>query len=115
MHDRNEVNPRWVYHCVQSLLSVRLKPELMLDGEVDRLHPLLLLEEDPESHIADAVAMAGSGSIESGGEHEAELPAVEHVVDIKKEARAPWTDDEVRLMIELKGAGLTHEQVAVRE
>lgn len=26
-----------MYHCVQSLLSVRLKPELMLDGEVDRL------------------------------------------------------------------------------
>lgn len=113
MPDRNEVNPRWVYHCVQSLLSVRLKPELMLDGEVGRLHSLL--EEDSESHVADAVDVAGSESIVTGGEHEVELPLIEHVVEIKKEARAPWTDDEVRLMIELKGAGLTHEQVAVRE
>lgn len=131
-----------MYHCVQSLLSVHLKPELMLDGKVERLLPF----ENDAAHsgrensrgVIDAELPEGSSSRSSPSslsslssistlsqvsdadvdvalsDHE-EATVAGHVADaVFKDAKTPWTDDDIRRMIELKAQGHTHEQVAVR-
>lgn len=147
----HEINPRWVYHCVQSLLSIQLKPELMLDGKVDRLLPFptttarsatfsIQGQGDEDDQHADAEPTGTTGSTLSStlssvstmtelyeaavdvdtatsSEHSGDdgvgvLSFVPQSVTTK-EAKTPWSEDDIRTMIELKSSGLTHEQVAV--
>ncbi|ROW06676.1 hypothetical protein VPNG_06736 [Cytospora leucostoma] len=114
--ESQRINLRWFYTCVQSLLTIELKPELLEDGQVDRL-PLPNEQIDTESGI-DA-----SSPCSSSAKHDAPLretsaersvTADDEPAVAMKDARAPWEEDELRQLIQLKDSGLRHREIARR-
>ncbi|KAF3761353.1 hypothetical protein M406DRAFT_333421 [Cryphonectria parasitica EP155] len=128
-------NPRWLYHCVQSILSIYFKPELMLDGKIERL--------------TAAAAAAATHAAQQDSQEEEECadtaepsaPQHAHVVDLSaspddtapqkdaaaavfrrpavpappvREGSLAWTEDDIKQMVQLKASGLTHKEVAHR-
>lgn len=138
---RQTINTRWIYHCVQSLLSLRLKPNLMLDGKVDRLS-IPTIDGHPESQ-ADFFRLSPASSVPSPISSSVATPSqtsevaietwgisdleddnnnknngrnsnITVEIPVKKEPKTPWSDEDIERMIELKDLeGLTHEEVAV--
>ncbi|KAK7736559.1 hypothetical protein SLS53_006991 [Cytospora paraplurivora] len=114
--ESQRVNLRWFYTCVQSLLTIELKPELLEDGRVDRL-PL------PNEQIVNKSEIDSSSSCSSSAKDDAPLreTSAERSVTADnepavamKDPRAPWEEDELHQLIQLKNSGLRHKQVAER-
>lgn len=123
-----------MYHCVQSLLSVHLKPELLLDGKVERLLPFANIEthtgsgrenvnrNDAAPPTEESSSLPSISTLSEFSEANVDVAMSDHEDDmavqdpdvIFKDAKTPWTDDDIRRMIVLKAQGHTHEQVAVR-
>ncbi|ROW01364.1 hypothetical protein VMCG_05848 [Cytospora schulzeri] len=118
--ESKQINLRWFYSCVQSLLSIELKPELLQDGQVDRLFSRVQLLDN----TSDPRPEAGSSSLGSSSEWEdysSEDTSLDRSTTVDHEAPVPmkdpkrkWDDDELQQMIELKQSGLTHKAIAKR-
>ncbi|KAJ0119491.1 hypothetical protein J7T55_013693 [Diaporthe amygdali] len=115
--DSTSINLRWFYACVQSLLAIELKPEVFLDGQVERLRDL------PISIVSDFVSeienpLSGCPSPQPASDTydsalQAMTPSSNGSKTIPaKAAKAKWDDDEIRRMVELKASGLSHREVA---
>lgn len=116
---------------MQNLLTLPLKPELLLDGQVSRLSlPRECQERDDSVASTDeeGSTLSGASSVDSPAQQsEVEVAIVDTsdhedvpsalvppVAAAAKDPKTPWTDGDVRQMIRLKASGLTHEEVAVR-
>lgn len=150
----NTINDRWMYLCIQALLSNRLKPALMEEGKVQRLRQWVAeqrdgvradvsdaeLDEDPtlssvellsspdQTEQVDVTIVSDEyeddNDDDSDDEDEQEVSSyvpVARLAEAKgrstlavKESKMPWTDADIRHMIELRAQGFTHLETAVR-
>lgn len=128
-----------MYNCVQNLLTAQLKPELLLDGAVDRLIELGKSagdrlddvddeeDDDDDNDNDSSLTMSNRGDDDDDGLDDSssfamltkknmKMAAGGHAAPAvaKKEPKTPWTEDDVKLMVRLKDFDrLTHEEVAV--
>ncbi|KUI69964.1 hypothetical protein VM1G_05256 [Cytospora mali] len=114
------VNLRWFYICVQSLLSIELKPELLQNGTVERIS-LGTEQLDDTSDSISEVNSASLGLSETEEDVSPQVTSVEPSVTADDRAPVPmkdpkskWEEEELQEMIRLKDSGLTHKRVAER-
>ncbi|KUI55623.1 hypothetical protein VP1G_03078 [Cytospora mali] len=114
------INLRWFYICVQSLLSIDLKPELLQNGTVERI----CLGTEQLDDTSDSISEVNSASLALSGTDEDVSPqdtSVEPSATAEngapvpmKDPKSKWDDEELQEMIRLKDSGLTHKRVAER-
>jgi hypothetical protein len=120
LQDRQQqINLRWFYVCVQSLLSIELKPELLQDGQVERLSSRAQHPDGPSDSHAEADS-SSSGLSSAGESSSSQDTSVDRSITVAdaapvamKDPKTKWDDDELQQMLQLKRSGLTHKAIAV--
>lgn len=120
LQDRPQhINPRWFYACVQSLLSIVLKPELLHDGQVDRLSSRTQRLDGTSDSRSEADS-SSSGLSSAGEDSSSQDTSIERSITVAdgapvamKDPKTKWDDDELQQMLQLKNSGLTHKAIAV--
>ncbi|KAI7781956.1 hypothetical protein LA080_014021 [Diaporthe eres] len=116
-----DINLRWFYTCVQSLLLPDLLPAVLLDGKVDRLsrnvqQPLPNISRSKSE--SKSSPLASSSTLGPDTAHSCPQQSTLSSSDTKlvptKAAKAKWEHDEIQRMVELKASGLRHRDVATR-